>query len=88
MVGACLKTGSALPGTEAVLTELKQANDPTVKNSWVNILISLGEPRALPAVLVAVNDPNNTVAGNALEQLARWPDPAPRELARHCSERC
>jgi HEAT repeat protein len=79
VAGECLKTGSALSGTEAVLTELKQANDPSVKNSWVNILISLGESRALPAILVAMNDPNNTVAGNALEQLARWPDPAPME---------
>jgi HEAT repeat protein len=79
VVGACTRAGSALPGTEAVLAELKQTNDPSVKNSWVNILVSLGEPNALPAVLAAVNDPNAAVAGNALEQLARWPDPAPIE---------
>ena len=77
VVGACTKTGSALPGTEAVLAELKQANDPSVKNSWVNILVSLGEPKALPAVLAAANDADAAVAGNAIEQLARWPEPAP-----------
>jgi HEAT repeat protein len=79
VVGACTKEGSALPGTEAVLAELKQAIDPAVKNSWVNVLVSLGEPKALPAVLAAVNDPNAAVAGNALEQLAHWPEPAPVE---------
>jgi len=79
VVGACAKADSALPGSEAVLSELKQANDPSIKNSWVNILVSLGEPKALPAVLAAVNDPNAAVAGNAIEQLARWPDPAPVE---------
>jgi len=79
VVGACTKTGGTLPGTEAILAELKQANDPSVKNSWVNILVSLGEPKALPAVLASVDDPNVAVAGNAIDQLARWPDPAPVE---------
>jgi HEAT repeat protein len=79
VVGACTKAGSTLPGTEAVLAELKQTNDPSVKNSWVNILVSLGDSKALPAALAAVNDPDAAVSGNALEQLARWPDPAPVE---------
>jgi HEAT repeat protein len=79
VVGACTKAGGTSLGTEAVLVELKQTKDPSVKNSWVNILVSLGDAKALPAVLTAVDDPNAAVASNALEQLARWPDPAPVE---------
>ncbi len=78
-VGACTRTDNIPRGTAAALTELNQAADPALKNSWLNILVSLGDPKALSAVCDAVNDSNPVVAANALEQLARWPDPAPIE---------
>lgn len=77
VAGVCQKTASTVAGAEAVLLELNQSNEPSVKNSWINILVSLGEPKALPAIFGTINDPNETVADNALEQLARWPDPEP-----------
>jgi HEAT repeat protein len=77
VIGVCNRTGTAAAGSEAVLVELKRASDPAVKNSWIRILASLGNPTALPAILAAANDPNESVAANAIEQLANWPDPAP-----------
>jgi hypothetical protein len=79
VVGTCLRTGHAAPGSEAVLVELQQTTDPVVKVSWIRILVALGEARALPAVLAALRDANETVAAHAIEELARWPDPAPVE---------
>ncbi|MCX6902356.1 MAG: DUF1080 domain-containing protein [Verrucomicrobia bacterium] len=77
VAGSCARTGRTAAGSEAALAELKQATDPVSKNSWIRILASLGDARALPAIMAAMNDANESVAANALEQLARWPDPAP-----------
>ncbi len=79
VVGACTRTGNTLAGAEAVLAQLTEAAEPALRNSWINILVSLGDPKGLPAVVAAVHNPNAVVAANALEQLARWPDPAPIE---------
>jgi HEAT repeat protein len=77
VIGVCTRTGRAASGSEVVLVELKQAKDPAVKNSWIRILAALGDARALPAILAAMNDADESVAANALEHLARWPDPTP-----------
>ncbi len=77
VVGASIRTGRSAQGSEAVRAELKQAADPVAKNSWIRILASLGDAQALPLILAAMNDANESVAANAIEQLARWPDPAP-----------
>jgi HEAT repeat protein len=50
-----------------------------VKNSWIRILTALGYAKALPAIKEAMADANETVSANAIEQLGRWPDPAPIE---------
>jgi hypothetical protein len=42
-------------------------------------LTTLGCARALPAIEAALGDTNEAVADNALEQLGRWPDPAPMD---------
>lgn len=77
VVGTCVRTGQSASGSEAVHAELKQAADPVAKNSWIRILASLGQAHTLPLILAAMNDTNESVAANAIEQLARWPDPAP-----------
>jgi HEAT repeat protein len=77
VVGACTRTGNRALGSEAALAELKQTTDPVVKNSWIRILVSFGNAKTLPPILAALNDPNESVAANAVEQLARWPDPTP-----------
>lgn len=79
VVGASARTGRAAASCEAVLTELKQATDPALKNAWIRILVALGDPKALPAILAAVQETDDSVAANAIEQLARWPDPTPLE---------
>jgi HEAT repeat protein len=56
---------------------LAQPTDFLVKNSWIRILVALGDAKALPAILAALHDSNESVAANAIAQLARWPDPAP-----------
>lgn len=77
VVGLCRRTGNTGPGSEAVLTLLKPAADPGTKNSCIRMLAALGEAQALPAILAACREANESVAANAVEQLARWPDPAP-----------
>ena len=77
VVGLCTRTGSTATGSEAALAELKQATDPRAKNSWIRILAALGETKALPSLLAACREVNDSVAANAIEQLAHWPNPAP-----------
>ena len=79
VVGTCARTGNAASGSAAVLAELKQATDPVAKSSWIRILVSLGQTQALPVILAATKDADESVAATAIEQLARWPDPAPIE---------
>jgi HEAT repeat protein len=64
-------------GSMAVLKELKQADKPEQKNSWVRVLTSLGYSEALPLIEGLMNDSDQTVASNATEQLGQWPSPAP-----------
>ena len=66
-------------GAEAVLARLEAAREPAERNSWIRILTTLGCARALPAIEAALGDTNEAVADNALEQLGRWPDPAPMD---------
>jgi len=75
--GACMKMADIDAGAEAVLAELKGASEPAEKNSWIRILTTLGCAKALPAIEAALHDANEAVADNALDQLGRWPDPAP-----------
>ena len=84
VIGVCGRTDNAALGGEAVLVELKQASDPAVKNSWITILASLGYAKALPALLTAGRDADESVAVHTLEQLGRWPDPSPN-LDELCS---
>jgi HEAT repeat protein len=77
VVGSSTRTGNGASASDAVLTELKQANDPLAKNSWIRILVSLGSAQALPVILATMNDPIESVAVCVIEQLGRWPDPAP-----------
>ncbi|HOW67682.1 MAG TPA: HEAT repeat domain-containing protein [Candidatus Paceibacterota bacterium] len=79
VVGLCTRSGQVANGSEAILAEMKQAADPVLKNSWIRILVSLGNAQSLPAILAATKDPNESVAAHAVEQLARWPDPAPMD---------
>jgi HEAT repeat protein len=77
--GVCTRTATAAAGGEAVLAELKQATDPTHRSSWVRILTCLAYAPALPVIQAALADPSEAVAGQAIEQLGHWPDPAPIE---------
>lgn len=78
----CTRTGNTALGSQAVQAELRQTTDSELRNSWVRILVSLREAGALPVVLAAMRDSDERVAANAIEQLARWPDPTPAaELA-------
>lgn len=79
VVAVCTRTGNAASGSDMVQAELRQRSDPVLQNSWIRILVSLGDARALPAVLAAMHDGDETVAAHAIEQLARWPDPSPAE---------
>jgi HEAT repeat protein len=80
VVGICSRSGDGAPAAEAILGELKQASTPAQKNSWIRILTAVGYTNALPAITAAVNDPEETVAVNAITQLGRWHDPAPMEV--------
>ncbi len=77
VVGTCTRTGHAASVSEAVLAELKQATTPRGENSWIRILASLGDAQALPVLLAAMKDADDSVVATALVQLAHWPDPAP-----------
>ena len=77
VTGLCSRSGNA--ASEAVLNELKQATKPDVRNSWIRVLARVGYAKALPAIEAAASDPDPVVAGNALAELGRWPDPAPME---------
>ncbi len=77
--GVCARTGNARQGSQAVLAELKQTKDPAAKSSWIRVLVLLGDPEALPSILAALHDDNESVAATATEELARWPNPAPVE---------
>ena len=79
VVGVCARTGDTAMGATAVLAELKQARDSAAKNSWIRILISLGDPKALPEIVATLHDADEPVAANTIAQLARWPDPAPMD---------
>jgi HEAT repeat protein len=79
VVRTCTRTDQTAAGGEGVLAELKRVVNPTVKNSWIRILTALGYAKALPAIKEAMADANETVSANAIEQLGRWPDPAPIE---------
>ncbi len=76
---ASTSTGNAEAAGEAVLAELEHSAAPAEKNAWVRILISLGYAKALPALEAAMKDSDEAVAANAIENLGRWPDPAPLE---------
>jgi HEAT repeat protein len=73
--GACSKMGEG--GAAAVLQELKQSNKSEEKNSWVRVLTSLGYAPALPTIERMLTEGDERVAGNAIDQLGQWPDPAP-----------
>jgi HEAT repeat protein len=77
VVGASGKAADAAVGGEMVIAELQQAADPALRNSWVRILASLGYGKSLPVILAIMTDANESVAANAIEQIARWPDPSP-----------
>jgi HEAT repeat protein len=77
VVGACTRSDRVASGSDAVLAELKSSSDPAVKLSWIRILVSLGHAKALPALLSALRDTQESVALGAMEQLARWHDPSP-----------
>ncbi len=72
--GVCLRTGA---GADAVLREWTPASAAADQASWIRILASLGHAPALPAIRAAAADAEEPVAVCALEQLGRWPDPAP-----------
>ena len=80
VASACTKTDIGNSGAEAVLAELKQATKPADRNSWINILTTVGYPPALPAIKAAVGDANETIVENALTHLGRWPDPTPIDI--------
>ncbi len=77
VVGVGTRSGNAAFGNEVVLAELKQATDPIARCSWIRILVSLGDAKALPIILATTKDADAAVAATAIEQLARWPDAAP-----------
>lgn len=79
VVGVCARAGTAASASEIVLAELMQAKEATAKGSWIRILASLGQATALPAVRGALTDADATVVRCAIEQLGRWPEPAPME---------
>ena len=79
LVNASAKNGNPEQGGEALLAELKQANTPADKCSWVRVLTALGYAKALPALKATLGDTNEKVAINTITQLGRWPDPAPVE---------
>ena len=72
--GVCVRTGA---GADAVLREWSPASTAADKASWIRILGALGHAPALPAIRAAATDADEPVAACALEQLGRWPDPAP-----------
>jgi len=79
LVSASASTGNADTAGGAVLAELEHSAEPAEKNAWVRILVSLGYAKALPVLEAAMKDANEAVAANAIENLGRWPDPAPVE---------
>jgi HEAT repeat protein len=79
LAAACRRSGGQTAGAEAVLSELKQATEPSGRSSWLRVLGAVGYAPALPTLVAAASDPNEAVADNALAQLGRWPDPAPIE---------
>lgn len=79
IVSICAKSGDPKPGAELVLAELTRATDPIERNSWMNILTSLGCARALPIIKADLGSANDQVAAKAIDHLGHWPDPAPVE---------
>ena len=77
VVGVCNRAGDA--ASEAVLNELKQTANSSERKGWIRVLARVGYPKALPAIEAAADDPDPAVAGNALSELGRWPNPAPVE---------
>lgn len=75
VTAVCARTG----GADAVLAELEQATKTADRNSWVRVLATVGYAKALPAIKAAAQDPDESVADNALRYLGHWPDPAPVE---------
>jgi hypothetical protein len=80
MVGTCTRLGAADVGGELALTEWQQATNPDVRMSWIRILVSFGYAKALPVLLAALNGTQDEVAIPVIQQLARWPDPAPVDV--------
>jgi HEAT repeat protein len=74
---AARRTGNSDITGAAVLTELKRSVEPSEKNAWVWILATIGYSNSLPALEGVTKDSNEAVAGNAIEALRNWPDPAP-----------
>jgi HEAT repeat protein len=79
IAAACSRCPDEAAGAGSVLAELKKATQLPEKQSWIRVLATLGYAKALPDLEAAANDPDEALAATALEQLGRWPDPAPVE---------
>lgn len=73
------REGSPEVSGKVVLAEFQRSDIPVEKNALIRILVALGWPGSLPALETAMRDSNESVAANAIQNLAYWPDPAPAE---------
>ena len=79
LVTASTRNGNPEQGGDAVLAELKRAQAPADKCSWVKVLTALGYAKALPALKATLTDADEKVVANTIAQLGHWPDPVPME---------
>jgi HEAT repeat protein len=74
---ACMRTSDVEQAGGMVLAELKQTTEDLDKGSWIKTLALLGYDKALPVIAPSLRDPNSWLAMLAIDNLGRWPTPAP-----------
>ena len=74
---ACTRKSDSDPGAALVLAELDRATADLDKGSWIRVLRRLGYAEALPVIVASLSDDNSGLVTTAIDNLGKWPDPAP-----------
>jgi HEAT repeat protein len=69
-----------------VLAELERATEDLDKASWIKTLALLGYDKAVPAIAPMMRDRNSWLAGVAIDNLGKWPDPSPIDSLLNMAE--
>ena len=74
---ACTRTPDTEQAGEMLLAELKRTTQDLDKASWIKTLAAIGYNKALPAIAPSLDDPNPWLVTVTIDNLGKWPGPAP-----------